>query len=101
MSIKTMRFPKEIDAAMAFVAQREKIEKSQSLRKLAAMGFEAYLARLYAEGKLSLREVATRLKRSLSETLDLMNEFGVTGNISSSDVMASLEVLGSELDTEH
>lgn len=98
MSIKTIRMSKELDIAMAYVAHREKIEKSQSLRKLAAIGFETYVIRLYATGKLTLREVAKLLNCPLSEILDLMNEHGISGNVSSHDVMTSLASLrgGSE-----
>jgi len=37
-----MRIPEDIDQAINYVSQLEKIEKTQSLRKLARLGFEYY-----------------------------------------------------------
>jgi len=40
MKVKSMRMPEDLDQAIEYVAKIEKIGKSQSLRKLARMGFE-------------------------------------------------------------
>ncbi len=92
MIVKSLRIPEDIEQAIEYVAKSEKIEKSQSLRKLTRVGFECYVARSYEQGKLTLREVSSLLKLSLSETLEILSEMGVKGNIRSSEVLESLKV---------
>jgi predicted HTH domain antitoxin len=95
MKVKSMRIPEDIDQAINYVSQLEKIEKTQSLRKLARFGFEYYVSKNYREGRISLRKAADLLKLSLSETIDLLAEMGVKGNIRASDVFASLNTIES------
>lgn len=90
MKVKSMRIPEDIDRAINYVSQLEKIEKTQSLRKLARLGFEYYVSKSYKEGKITLRDASDLLKLSLSETMDLLAEMGVKGNIRAADVYASL-----------
>lgn len=90
MNVKTFRMTKEILDAMKYVARAEKIENSQSLRKLASLGFETYVTQLYKNGRITLREAAKLLKQTLSETLTLMSEHGTTGNITATDVYDAL-----------
>ena len=90
MKVKSIRIPDDIDQAINYVSQLEKIEKTQSLRKLAKIGFEYYVAKNYKEGRITLRDAADLLKLSLSETIDLLAEMGVKGNIRAADVYASL-----------
>jgi predicted HTH domain antitoxin len=85
-----MRVPEDIDKAIQYVSKAEKIENTQSLRKLARLGFELYVAKNYQNGRITLREAAGLLMLSLSETIDLLLDVGVTGNIHSSDVLSSL-----------
>jgi len=92
MNVKSLRIPEDIEQAIEYVAKSEKIEKSQSLRKLTRVGFECYVARSYGQGKLTLREASSLLKLSLSEILDILSEMGVKGNIRSSEVLESLKV---------
>ena len=91
MKVKSMRIPEDIDQAINYVSQLEKIEKTQSLRKLARLGFEFYVAKNYRDGRISLRNAANLLNLNLSETIDLLSEAGVRGNIRASDVVASLD----------
>ncbi len=93
MKVKSLRIPEEIDQAIDYVARSEKLEKTSSLRKLTRMGFEVYVAKLYERGKLTLREAANLLHLNLMETIDLLSEMGVKGNIKAKDVMESLKAL--------
>ncbi|MCF8084404.1 MAG: UPF0175 family protein [Deltaproteobacteria bacterium] len=90
MKVKSMRIPEDIDKAIGYVARVEKIENTHSLRKLARMGFESYVAREYKTGKITLREAAELLNLTLSETTDLLSDVGVKGNIHAADVMKSI-----------
>ena len=95
MKVKSMRIPEDIDQAINYVSKLEKIEKAQSLRKLARLGFEFYVAKNYREGRITLRNTSDLLNLNLSETVDLLLEMGVKGNIRASDVYASLNSIGS------
>ncbi len=95
MKVKSIRIPDEMDRAIEYVARSEKLEKANSLRKLAQLGFEFYIAKSYEKGQLTLREAARLLNRSLSETIDLLGEMGVKGNIRAKDVLDSLKALPS------
>ena len=93
MKVKSVRIPEDIDKAIDFVARSEKLEKTQSIRKLTRLGFEVYVAKSYEKGKLTLREAATLLNLTLSETIDLLSEMGVRGNIRAKDVTESLKLM--------
>jgi predicted HTH domain antitoxin len=93
MKVKSLRIPEDIDQAIDYVARSEKLEKTGSLRKLARMGFEVYVAKSYERGKLTLREACKLLHLNLIETIDLLNEMGVKGNIKAKDVMEGLKTL--------
>ena len=90
MKVRSLRIPQDIDQAIEYVSKMEKTEKTQSLRKLARLGFEYYVARAYREGKITLRDGSRLLKLTLSETIDILAEMGVKGNIRASDVLQSL-----------
>jgi predicted HTH domain antitoxin len=93
MKVRSMRIPEDIEQAIEYVSKMEKVEKSQSLRKLARVGFESYIVKAYREGNVTLREASNLLNLTLSETIDLVGDMGVPGNIRSKDVLASLETL--------
>jgi predicted HTH domain antitoxin len=95
MKVKSIRIPDDIDKSIEYVARLEKLEKTQSLRKLTRLGFEFYAAKSYERGKLTLRETADLLNLTLSETIDLLAEMGVRGNIGAKDVMESLKAIPS------
>jgi len=90
MKVRSMRIPEDIEQALTYVSQSDKILKTQSLRKLTRLGFECYVTKSYREGKITLRDASKLLKLTLSETIDLLSEMGVKGNIRASDVLASL-----------
>ena len=54
MSVRSIRITEEIETAVRYVADREHAAQAQSLRKLARMGFEAYVAGQYRAGEVSL-----------------------------------------------
>jgi hypothetical protein len=77
--------------AIAVVEKEERIEESTAMRKLIRMGFEAYVGKLYRDGKITLRNASRLLRRSQSEVMDLFLDAGITGNLDASDVLASLD----------
>ena len=95
MKVKSMRIPEDIDKAIVYVSRSEKIENTHSLRKLARMGFESYISKEYKAGKITLRDASDLLKLTLSETVDLLSDMGVKGNIHAEDVLNSLRTFSS------
>ena len=95
MKVKSVRIPEDIDKAIVYVSRSEKIENTHSLRKLARMGFESYISKEYKAGKITLREASDLLKLTLSETVDLLSDMGVKGNIHAEDVLNSLRTFSS------
>lgn len=95
MKVKSIRIPDDMDKSIEYVSRLEKLEKTQSLRKLTRLGFEYYAAKSYERGKLTLRETAELLNLTLSETIDLLVDMGVKGNIRTKDVMESLKTISS------
>ena len=95
MKVKSIRIPDDMDKSIEYVSRLEKLEKTQSLRKLTRLGFEYYAAKSYERGKLTLRETAELLNLTLSEAIDLLAEMGVKGNIRTKDVMESLKTISS------
>ena len=93
MKVRSMRVPEDIDRAIQYVSNAEKIENTQSLRKLARLGFELYVAKNYQNGEITLREASELLNLTTSETIDLLGRMGVTGNIRSGDVLDSLKAI--------
>ena len=55
MSVRSIRISEDLETAIRYVAEREHAEQAQSLRKLARMGFEAYVAGQYRAGEVSRR----------------------------------------------
>ncbi len=94
--VKSVGIPEDIEKSIEYVARSEKLEEAQSLRKLARLGFEFYVATSYEKGKLTLREAANLLNLSLSETIDVLAEMGVRGNIRAKDVMESLKATSAQ-----
>ncbi|GMV42006.1 MAG: hypothetical protein AMXMBFR64_37220 [Myxococcales bacterium] len=93
MTVRSIRLSDDLETAVDFVSRRERIEKSQTLRKLAAMGFERYVADLYAGGHVTLREATALLNTTLREALERFEDMGVRGNVGAADVLAGLEVI--------
>ena len=91
MTTKTLRLPAELVSAVRTVGRAEQIEESTAMRKLMRMGFELYTARLYQTGRITLRQTAKRLDFPLSETLDFLQQIGVSGNVTADDTLASLQ----------
>ncbi len=91
MKTKTIRLPDDILKALKVIEREEKIEEAAAIRKMIKTGFETYVADLYREGRLTLREASRLLDRPLTETIDLFLQKGIKGNLEASDVLTSIE----------
>ena len=91
MKTKSIRMPDELMSAIEIVEREEKVEEATAIRKLLRIGYETYLANMYRFGKLSLAEVSRLHGLTQIETLELLLEKGVKGNLDTEDVIHSLE----------
>jgi Arc/MetJ-type ribon-helix-helix transcriptional regulator len=88
---KTVRIPEAMLRAVRLVERKERIEESTAIRKLLWAGLESYVARLYRHGEMTLREAARSLGLSQSETMDILLDAGVRGNLDAADVCRSID----------
>jgi hypothetical protein len=93
MTTKTLRLSDSLADAVRELGTAEHIEESTAMRKLLRMGYDLYVAEQYRAGRLSLRDVAVRMDRPLSETLEALQRLGITGNTGADDALASLQSL--------
>ena len=91
MKTKSIRMPDELMSAIEMVEKEEKVEEATAIRKLLRIGYEIYVANMYRFGKLSLAEASRLIGLTQIETLELLLEKGVKGNLDTGDVMYSLE----------
>ena len=67
-------------------------DKSAVARELIDYGWEFLMLNLYREGKMSLSSLSEKLELSVSETIDLLSEFGVKSPIDYDDYLKGFEV---------
>jgi predicted HTH domain antitoxin len=91
MRTRSLRLPEELLAAITVVEEKEHLDEAPAIRKLLRLGIEAYVADLYRDGQLTLREAASRLGLSPAAALDVLRERGVPGNLTASDVIAAMD----------
>ena len=97
MKTRSLRLPDDLLAAVSVVEQTEHLDEAPAIRKLLRLGLETYVASLYGAGRLTLREAAERLALSLGDTIDILRERGVSGNLTATDVIESIERFGKAL----
>jgi len=91
MKTRSLRLPDDLLAAITAVEEKEHLDEAPAIRKLLRLGLESYVADLYRDGRLTLREVAARLGLSPAAALDVLCERGVPGNLTASDVIAAMD----------
>ncbi|MEW6417813.1 MAG: hypothetical protein AB1480_06800 [Nitrospirota bacterium] len=67
-------------------------DKSTVARELIEYGWEFLMIKLYREGKMSLSTLSSKLELSVSETIDLLAEFGVESPIDYEDYLKGFDV---------
>lgn len=91
MHVKSIRIPDDLLLGVSLVESREHLDQAAAIRKLIRTGIEAYVARMYSHGCISLREAADRLGLDLVATIELLAEYGCGGNLDAADVLESLD----------
>jgi len=91
MITKSIRMPEDLLNAIHSVEKEEKIEETTAIRKLIKIGYETYLSDLYRAGKVSLSSISRQLDITQIEAIELLQNRGIKGNLTASDVIRSLE----------
>lgn len=89
---KTTRIPEKLLKVIRFRANKEGLDESTVMRQLLHLGAKQYVSQLYKDGELSLREAAELLGVPLRETLEILWEEGVKGNVLVSTQLKALEL---------
>jgi len=93
MNVMSLRLEKREMELIEEMAKKEGKDKSTITRQLIGYGLTYLMLRLYREGRLSLEKVAKELDLSVSETIDLLSEFGIKAPIDYDDYLKGYEVL--------
>jgi hypothetical protein len=88
MKNHSMRIPD--DNMMQRVLERREDRAIHGMRKLVRIGYETYVGNLYKQGKVTLRGAASLLNLNQMETMDLLLDAGIAGNLDATDVLTSL-----------
>lgn len=89
---KTTRIPKNLLKVIEYRVNKEGLDESTVIRQLIHLGIKQYISKLYKEGELSLREASELLEVPVRETLEILWEEGVKGNILVSTQLKALEL---------
>jgi hypothetical protein len=90
-TVKSVRLPEDLLRSVRYLARRERLDESNVIRKLIALGTAEYAVRLYREGKITLREAAELASVTPREMIEILLDHGVKGNVTVSQARKSLE----------
>ncbi|MCF6148050.1 MAG: ribbon-helix-helix protein, CopG family [Candidatus Kuenenia sp.] len=91
MSVISLRLKDKEIKRINELSRMEHKDKSTVARELIDYGWEFLMIKHYREGKLSLSALAEKLELSVSETIDVLSEFGVESPIDYDDYLKGFE----------
>ena len=80
-AVKTIGLPEALVKAILHRARLKNVDESTAIRQLLAMGVKDYVVKLYQEGKITLNEAADLANLTVRETIDLLYDRGLKGNV--------------------
>jgi hypothetical protein len=93
MKAKSIRLPQELLDTVKYAGEKEKLDEPTALRKLLKLGAERYVGALYRKGEMTLRDAAHVLGLPLRDTMELLLDMGIAGNVSAAQAWKSLDYL--------
>jgi len=93
MTVLSLRLSKKEVERIEEIATKENKKKGEAARSLLSYGWLFFNLKRYKEGKISLETLAKELDLSISETIDLLDEYSVVSSISYEDYLEGLETL--------
>ena len=91
MSVMSVRLTTEDVRRLRAVAEREHKERSAVVRELLREGLKYKMLLAYREGTASISQVSRILELSLSETIELLANFGIPSPVSYDDYLQGME----------
>ena len=92
MSVISIRLKDRDFKRLSELSRMEHKDKSTIARELLEYGWEFLMIKHYREGKISLSTLASKLDLSVSETIDLLAEFGVESPMDYDDYLGGFDV---------
>lgn len=87
MTVMSLRLSDRELQMIQSLSRAEAKERSTMVRELLEEGWMFHMLRLYRDGKLSLGRLSKLLRKSLSETIDLLRDFGQPAPIDYEDYL--------------
>jgi hypothetical protein len=93
MSVISLRLHDREMNRLTELSRLERKDKSSVARELIDYGWEFLMLRQYRANRLSLSTLAEKLDLSVTETIDLLTEFGITAPLDFDDYLQGVDVL--------
>lgn len=91
MTTLSLRLPESVFQKLVKWARLAHKDKSSAARELMECGWRFVLLEAYRDGKLSLGALAQELGSSVSETMDLLAQHGLSARVGYDDYLQSLK----------
>lgn len=88
-NVMTVRLPKEDLKVIEEISQREKKDKSTTIRNLVELGKIYFAIVQYKENKISIGKAAEIAGLAMSEMIDLLSKLGIESNLDLADYFES------------
>lgn len=88
-NVMTVRLPKEDLKVIEEISQREKKDKSTTIRNLVELGKIYFAIVGYKENKISIGKAAEIAGLTMSEMIDLLSKLGIESNLDLADYLES------------
>ena len=93
MTVLSLRLSEKELQHIKEIARKEKMKKGDAARSLLSYGWIFFNLNRYKEGRMSLEALSRELGLSLSETMDLLVEYGIPSSVKYGDYLEGLETL--------
>lgn len=93
MTVLSLRLTKKELDHIRHLAAKENKKKGEAARSLMTYGWLFFCLNRYKGGKISLESLARDLERSVSETIDLLVEYGLPSPVGYDDYLEASETL--------
>ena len=91
METKTVHLTGDLLKGVSYRTMMEDVDESTAIRQLMRLGVMWYAVNLYKIGKITLSEAAELSNVSLRKMLDILEEHGVTGNVTMRQQVRALD----------
>lgn len=91
METKTVNMNSDILKGVSYRVKMEDVDENTAINQLVKLGVMWYAANLYKIGKITLSDAAELSNVSKRKMLDMLEEYGIKGNVSMKQQIKALE----------